>query len=378
MRARTVLVVAGEASGDDHAARLVVAMRRRDPTLRILAMGGERLRATGATMLHGIDEVAVVGITEVLAHLPRVLRVLSHLKAVLRSGEVDLFVPVDFPDFNFRLARAAHRAGVPVFCFIAPQVWAWRRNRIHEMRRWCAHLGVLFPFEEAFFREAGIPVTYVGHPLVHELRVQRPREEIRRAAGAGAGERLIALLPGSRRSEVRRNLPAMVGALHVLRARNPAVRGVIARAPTLPPETLSEIAPDVPLLDPPAFDVAAAADLALCASGTATVEVCLAETPMVVLYRLSPVSWAIAKRLVRLPHIAMVNLIARERLVPELLQDAAAPEPLAAEAARLLEDEPARERILAGYRRVRDALAGGAGVGVAADRALALIAARGA
>jgi lipid-A-disaccharide synthase len=368
----TLLVVAGEASGDLHAGALVREIRARAPAARILAVGGTHLESAGATLIHRIDDLTVVGITEVLRSLPRILKVLRALRRRLRSGAIDLFIPVDFPDFNFRLATTAHAAGIPVLYFIAPQLWAWRGGRLRQMSRWCDHLAVLFPFEKEFFARAGIPVTYAGHPLVRAFSVTRDRDSIRRSLGVGPGERLVALLPGSRTSEVRRHLPIMVAAVERLAGNGVNVRAAIGRAPTIDHALIERFRAGVPVMDPPAADLAAASDLVFCASGTATVEVALAGTPMVVVYRLSPMTWLIAKRLVKVDRIAMANLAAGERLVPELLQGRATPAAIAAEAAAILGDPSRAAEIRAGYARVRAALSGGEGLGRVAEVALAL------
>jgi len=373
-RPTTVLVVAGEASGDLHAARLVDAFREHDPSIRVLAIGGEKLRAAGATIVRPLDELNVVGLTEVVAHLPRILGVLGEVKRLLRSGEVDLCVPVDFPDFNFRVARAAHAAGVPVFYYIAPQVWAWRTGRVKEMARWCDLLGVLFPFEVPFFEKAGIPTVHAGHPLVDELHPTRAIDAVRRAVGARPDRPLVGLLPGSRRSEVERHLGLMVRAVDEIREREGLdVDVAIGRASTIPADVLAGAAPGVAVCDPPSVDLVAAADLVFCASGTATVEVALTRTPMVVVYRLSAVSWFLARRMVKLREVAMANLVAGDAVVPELLQDEATPSNLAREGASILRSEARQTRMRRGYDVVRERLAGGVGLPALAARALALV-----
>ncbi len=368
----TVLLVAGEASGDLHGARLAEAFRRCDPDVRLVGVGGQRMHEAGVEILTGIESLSVVGITEVARRLPRILRILGALGAHLKSGEIDLFVPIDYPDFNFRLARTAHAAGVPVFYFIAPQVWAWRRGRVREMARWCAHVAVLFPFEVPFFEAAGVPVTYAGHPLVTELSPTRDRAAVRAALGLGSDERLVALLPGSRHSEIERHLPIMTETARRLGTLDPPVRCAVARAATLDREEVIALAPGLEVVEPPAIDLASAADAAIVASGTATVEVAIAGTPMVVMYRLSRATWFVARRLVKTPYAAMVNLVAEERLVPELLQDDASPERLTAEVRRLLDEPRVGDRMREGYARVRAALGGGVGLDAIAETALSL------
>lgn len=372
-RATTLLIVAGEASGDAHGARLVRALRARDPAVRIIAVGGEAMRAAGATIVHEMRELSVVGITEVARRLPAVLRVLLALKRRLQSGEIDLFVPVDFPDFNFRVARAAHAAGVPVYYFIAPQVWAWRTGRLKEMARWCRRIAVLFPFEVEIFERAGVPATHVAHPLLDEADL--PVRDVRAQLDLDGGESLVALLPGSRSSEVERHLPVMAAAAARLTATR-RISAAIGRAGTIDRVLLERLAPGMPIVDPPSRDLVRAADVVITASGTATLEVALAGTPMVVIYKLSTLTWFFARRLVRVEHVAMANLLAGERLVPELLQDEATPHTIAETTLRLLRDDARRAVVREGYQHVRAALLGGADLDAVAGEVLDLAAAR--
>ncbi len=371
-RPATVLVVTGEASGDRHAARLVREMLAQAPSLRVMAVGGDALANAGAELVYRIDELSVVGITEVVHRLPRILRVMTSLQGLLRSGQIDLFIPVDFPDFNFRLAAAAHRAGVPVFYFIAPQVWAWRKGRLRAMARWCRHVAVIFPFEADVFEAAGIPVTFAGYPL-SDPPDESVREGFRDRLALEPAERVLALMPGSRRSEVERHLPVMVKAWERLFASGHRLRPVVSRAPTVSESLLARTAEGLQTVDRPVAEIAGAADLVFCASGTATVDVALAGAPMIVIYKLSGLSWFLARRLVRLEHVAMVNLVAAERLVPELLQDAATPERLEREAAALLGDPARVSRMRQGYVRVRHNLSGGSGFPYVAQKALEIM-----
>jgi lipid-A-disaccharide synthase len=242
------------------------------------------------------------------------------------------------------------------------------------MARWGGHRGVIFPFEEAFFRERGVNTTYVGHPFLGRVHGERDSDAIRTATGTGPDERLVGLFPGSRHSEVDRHVPVLVETARRLTADDPRVRVAIGRAPTIGSDHLRRIVPaEFAIVEPPAFDLMRAADVAITASGTATVEVAMADTPMLVLYRVSPLTWQIAKRLVRTPHVAMVNLIAEDRLVPEFLQGAATAPALAEAARTLLDDPDARDRIRTGYARIRERLSGGAGLDRAAELALGLL-----
>ncbi len=362
-----LFLVAGEASGDLHGGAIARALREAVPTCELAGMGGSEMERAGVRVLVRSEPMAVTGFWEVVRHLPRFGRILRDLERRLREDPPDALVLIDYPDFNLRLAERAHAAGVPVIYYISPQVWAWRRGRIQILKRVVRRMLVIFPFEEELYREAGVPVTYVGHPLVDRVRARIPRDEMRGKLGVRPGEHLVALLPGSRKSEVERILPVLLGARRLLSARK-SLRWAIAAAPGLDPRDLSRAASlddDVIIRAGETYEILAAADLALTASGTATVEAALLGTPMLVIYRMHPISWMLAKRLVRVPHVAMANLIAGSRIVPEFLQARANPRLLADQVLRWIEDADLRERT---SRSLREAAAR-LGPGGAADRA---------
>jgi lipid-A-disaccharide synthase len=389
--AARLLVVAGEASGDLHAARLFAALRRRVPGLAAFGLGGDELRAAGVETLADSAELAVVGITEALRVLPRARRVFADLLAEVDRRRPAAALLVDFAEFNLRLAGALKRRGVEVIYYISPQVWAWRRGRVEEIARCVDRMLVIFPFEVDFYRRHGVGVTWVGHPLVDEvpeLPQVWDRGGVAGAAAAGAPAAAtavesparaepfqIALLPGSRRSEVEALLPTMLEATRRVAAELPVFARLI-RAPGIPAEVLEEpIARSglaVEVSDRDRFRALADSHLALCASGTATLETGLLGTPMLVLYRLRFWTYLVARAMVRLPHVSLVNLVLGGEVVPELMQGRARPETIAREAVALLTD-PGR---IAGMRAALGGLRGKLGERGASARAAAEVAAR--
>jgi lipid-A-disaccharide synthase len=364
---RSLLMVAGEASGDLHGARLLAELRRELPDLRVFGLGGEELRAAGLEPVADAREIAVVGIAEALRVLPRARAIFRRLLAECERRRPAAAVLVDFAEFNLRLAGELRRRGMRVVYYISPQVWAWRRGRVQEIARSVDRMLVLFPFEAEFYRAHGVEVVHVGHPLVDEV----PRLPQAWDRGRREGEPFrLALLPGSRESELRSLLPVMLAATACLARRLP-LEATLIRAPGLARERLeAEIArAGVPVTvhQGDRFAAVAGSHLAFCASGTATLEVGLLGTPLIVVYRLALWSYLLGLMLVRLPHISLVNLVLERGVVPELLQRRASAEGIAAEAARLLRDPSAIAGMRAGLAELRPRL----GVGGASRRAAA-------
>jgi lipid-A-disaccharide synthase len=367
-----VLVVAGEASGDLHGSTLARALTTLMPTLRLAGMGGARMAAAGVRLVQRADRVNVVGGTEALGRLPALWRAFRTLRRHLRARRPNVMVLIDFPEFNLRLARVARRLGVPVVYFIAPQLWAWRRGRVRAMARDVSRVLAIFPFEVGLYQEAGVPVEFVGHPLLDVL--PSLERDTARAGLVTAGEILVGLLPGSRDAEVRRHLPVLLGAASRIAARRPRARFVVPVAATIgvADVTAPVRASGLPIEVRPAeaYRVMAAADLLLVASGTATLEAACYGAPMVVLYKLSAVSHRVARLLVRgVSHISLPNIVAGREIVPELIQRDATPDGVASAALRLLEDEAARAAQRAALLEVRARL-GEAGAGLRAARAV--------
>lgn len=335
-----VLVSAGEPSGDRHAAEVVRRLRAAAPDVEVLSTAGPATVAAGATPLADLAAEAVVGFAEVLRHLPRLRRIASAVDDLFRRGAVDLFLPVDYPGYHLRLASRARRAGVRVLQYVAPQTWAWAPGRARRLPGLCDGLATVLDFEENLFRLEGVDARFVGHPLL-DAPAPAPREETRRALGVAREAKLVALLPGARAGEVARHLPLLLDAARIL-----GRCGVVC-AVSLPG---GGDAGGLPVHRGPARDLLAAADSAVAKSGTAALEAAVVDTPVAVVYRTSALSYAIARRLVRLPHVAMPNVLAGRSVVPELLQDAATPEAVAAAAADLLARAEGVRRDLAAVR----------------------------
>ncbi len=351
---RRILVTTGEPSGDLHGSRVAAALAALLPTTEIAAVGGPRLAATGATMIHSIDRLGAMGFIDPVLQFPTHYRLFRSLRKAFRAGEYQLLLTVDYPGFHLRLAEAARAAGVPVLHYIAPQLWAWHPERADRWATAVDRLAVILPFETAFFRSHGIEATYVGHPLVDsEPAVQR--DAARRELGIAPGARVLALFPGSRSGEVSRLWPPYRDAATTLLDRQLADEVLVA-APHwahYPGSERFHLVRNAPTL------VLAAADAVLAKSGTTTLEAALADVPMVVAYRTHPVTFRLARRLVTVPWISLVNLIAEREVVPELVQDAVTVPELVRRMAELLDrTSAASQRQRRGFQEVRDRLGG--------------------
>jgi lipid-A-disaccharide synthase len=372
-----ILVSAGEASGDLYASLVVEELRRQYPGAEFFGSTGPRLRAAGVRTVVDAASLAVVGLLEVVPDLVRIYRQYRRLLASARQSRPDIAILADSPDFHLRVARRLAQSGVPVVYLVAPQAWAWRRGRLKTMRRTLARLLCIFPFEEEFFRQAGVPADYIGHPLAGLVRPSLGREEFFRKHELPAGRPLIAVLPGSRRGEAGRHLPALLDAVERLH-RERAMSFVLPASATTGAAFFRDRTRGsaIRVIEGESWDTMAHASLALAASGTVTVEAALLGTPMVSFYRVIPVSWLLGKLLVRVPFYSMVNLIAGRQVVPELMQSQMTGERIAAEARRLLEGEAARAEMLAGLAEVRrklEARADGALSATPAARAAAIV-----
>jgi lipid-A-disaccharide synthase len=354
-----VMISCGEPSGDLYAGALAAEILRIAPGTSISGFGSERLRAAGASLVRDFRGVSVTGLTEALSVIPRSWQ---NYRALLRSAAddpPDVFVPIDFPDFNFFLARALHARGVPIVYYISPQLWAWRRGRLKTMKRVADRVLVIFPFEQAFYEEAGVPVTFVGHPLLELAAPAEPRDVFLRAHGLDPLRPVVAMLPGSRRNELRTILPDLVRTAGEIARALPSTQFILARAPHLDDELFAPLAAWPahavrPVVVEGATDnVLASADIAVLASGTVTVQAALHVCPMVVVYRVAPLTYRLGKPLLHVDTYAMANLVAGRRVVPELIQDAFTPQAAAAEALRVLTDPAHAARVKADLAEVR-------------------------
>ncbi len=372
-----ILIVAGEASGDAHAADLVAALKARRPELTFFGMGGSRLAAQGVELLFGAHEVSVMGITEVLPKIPRILQVMGGLARAATERRPACAILVDIPDFNLRLAARLKKLGIPVAYYVSPMIWAWRRGRVKKIARLVDRMLCILPFEEDFYREAGVPARYVGSPVVEQVPSPNTAIAFRQRLGLPENAPTLALLPGSRLSEIRRILPAMVGAAKRLVTERPGLQVVVPVAPSIPPEEIlsrftgSGLQPV--LVEGRAPEVVGASDAAIVVSGTATLEAGLMQRPFVVVYRVSLLTYWVGRMLVKVAHVALVNLLAGRRVVPELLQGEMTPERIAGEIRRLWDPGAPREELLQGLAEMRGKLGETGAAARAAESVLELI-----
>ena len=353
-----VLISAGEASGDLYGAQLIEALRRLRPEVEVFGLGGERMRAAGCETVVDAKDIAVVGITEILRHLPRIYARFGRLRRAMAQRQPSLGVVIDSPAFNLRVARALHRRGVPVVYYVAPQFWAWRQWRARIVRKYVAQALTIFPFEVEFWRHWGVPAQFVGHPLAEVAPPPTTREQVAEQNQLDTEKPWITLMPGSRRREVEMNLPTMAEAAQRLGA---GYEFLLPVAPTLEAPFIRRLLPPRSAIHP--VDDARAALIhsraAVIASGTATVEAAMMGTPFVMVYRVSALSFAVGRPLVKLKHFAMVNLIAGQEVVPELVQGDFTPEKVVSRLRALLADGPERTKMLDGLAAVRQRLRAG-------------------
>jgi lipid-A-disaccharide synthase len=360
MRSKKILLVAGEASGDLHGSHLVEAIQSVDPEIQFFGVGGEGLKRAGMKLLYPSQSLSVVGITEVFFKLRAILKALQGLKKSIDRERPDLVILIDFPDFNLRLAKIAHRRGIPVLYYVSPQVWAWRPKRIRLIARLVKKMIVLFPFEVPLYEAAGVDVEWVGHPLLDIVKPVLSKEKALRQLGLDPKRRTIGLLPGSRTHEVERLLPPLLASAHLLQKESPDLQFVIPLAPGIPRTALSpwmkNISVPVTVVEGFTYDAMNLSELLIVASGTVTLEGAILGKPMIIIYKVSlPSSW-VARALVRVDHIGLVNLVAEKEIAPELLQKEVTPQRIADEAFRILRNPILSRKMVQAMNEVRQKL----------------------
>ncbi len=336
---KTVVMVAGEASGDAHGAHLIQALQQCCGPVFVCGMGGPRMRNAGARVLIDAREVAVVGITEALSKAPQVLKSMSRLKKLLAGLRPDLLILIDFPDFNLHLAAVAKKLEIPVLYYISPQIWAWRAGRVKKIKARVDHMAVILPFEASFYQQHDVPVTFVGHPLMDSPTGRVP---VRKCAPPGPSP-VLALLAGSRDREVGTLLPIMLETARRLQEKIPSLRLLVSCASSIDPLMIDDITArhpvnNVEVTNQAVCDLLPRCDLAIVASGTVTLETAICGIPMIIIYTVSPVSYWLGRALIDVKHIGLVNLIAEERIMPELIQKGASPEIISETALEILSD----------------------------------------
>jgi lipid-A-disaccharide synthase len=353
------MLVVGEASGDIHAAHLVKALSEKDQTLQFFGVAGEQLERTDFDVVFNVADLSGMGLVELVGSVHNIWKAYRILRQAMRERRPDLLVLIDFPEFNLRLAKLAKKLEIPVLYYVSPQIWAWRRGRVRQIARYVDHMAVVFPFEVPFYEKRGVKVSFVGHPLLDIVRARESRDSLLTQIGLDAEKQTIAILPGSRRGEIAYHLPTLLEAAWRLN-QDAQTQFLVIRASTVDRRELEAILERIPLKIPivedQRYDAVNACDLAWTASGTATVETALLLKPMVVVYRLSWLTYALAKMLVKVKHIGMVNIMAGERVVPELVQADFTAERVVKETRDLLGNEELRDRIIGKLVALREKL----------------------
>ncbi len=357
---RSILMVAGEASGDMHAAKVIEALHKNDKNLKIFGLGGPRMARAGMEVREDLTAKAVMGFAEVVRHLPASLRRLQDCETWMKDEKPGLLFLVDYPGFNLRLAEKAHRLGIPVCYYVAPKVWAWNEGRVKAIKRFLKKLFVIFPFEKAYFRKHGIQPIYVGNPLVEEMDLKPVnRKAVLEDLGLSYSRfPVVCAMPGSRQGEIRRLWPLFLKAARILKKDCPDVAFIVPKSNGLEPEDFHGLTPDDPFffVEGPAYDLRKACDVAWIKSGTSTLETALLKTPMVVVYKVAAVTGFLAKRLLRVKNVSLVNLLAGQTVVTELLQEKASPKRLVAETHRLLDKKDFRNRQLRAFEKIKKSI----------------------
>jgi len=357
---KTVLIIAGEASGDMHGANLVREMLNRDPALNFYGIGGKRMQQEGVQLLADASAMAVVGLTEVVFKLKDILKIMRTIKKSLDERRPDLVILIDYPDFNLPVAKAARRHNIKVLYYISPQVWAWRQSRIEQIKKTVTRMAVILPFEVETYRRHGFAADYVGHPLLDMIKTTYSKKESRKKFDLHEDKITIGILPGSRMSEIKKLLPELLQAATIMKDSIPELQFVVPLADTLEEKNLTGIIAgfpiDVNVISGQTYDVVSCADLALVASGTATLETALLKVPMIIVYKISPLSYFIGKLFVRVKNIGLVNIIAEKTIVPELIQNDASGARIAREALSILGDETKKQAMIRELEAIRSRL----------------------
>jgi len=359
------MISAGEASGDLHAANLVKALRKHQPDLQVSGMGAGLLRSVDVEILVDCRHIAVMGIVEVLKKWGDIQAALKCLKAAIDNNPPDLLVLVDYVEFNLKLAKYAKDKGVKVLFYVSPQVWAWRSGRVPKIGKAIDMMAVLFPFETEVYEKNNVPVRFVGHPLADEVVPQMSKAAAQKAFCLDPVIKTVALLPGSRRSEVERILPTLLDSARLIKRSMENVQFILPIAPTLEREYvrafLDAAGVEVNLIDAQTHDVVNCSDAVIVASGTATLEVALLQTPMSIVYKVNPLSYSILSRMIKIDHIGLANIVAGKGIVPEFIQNYAEPNIIAVEVIKQLEDEAYRSNMITELQAIKSKLAAGGG-----------------
>ncbi len=372
LNAPRIMIVAGEASGDMHGARLIAALKGQAPGARVCGIGGPELARQGVEILYDASRLAVVGIVEVISHFRFIREAMHALEKRLRDEPPNLLILIDYPDFNLILAKKARRLGIPVFYYISPQVWAWRSGRVKTIKKLVDRMAVILPFEQDFYRKFGMAVDFVGHPLLDSVQTTQTREDFLQSLGIASESTVIGILPGSRKREIAGMLPVFLAAAKLMQEQLVKPVFVLPLAPTLTEDDLlanglADAGVEVRVVRENRYELMAACKAVMAASGTVSLELAILNVPMVISYRVSPLTYFLGRRLIKVQYASLVNLVAGREVAPELLQHEAVPEKIARATVRLVADQAKRANLLAGLAEVRQKL-GGAGASAKAAR----------
>lgn len=357
---KQILIIAGEASGDLLGAHLAKSLKSLDPQLKLAGMGGKKMCEAGIDVFIDAKKLAVVGILEIISQLGYILRARHCLKNRFKNERPDLVIFIDYPGFNLHMAKKAKKAGIKVLYYVSPQIWAWRYGRIKKIKKYVDHMAVLFPFEEKLYKRENIPVSLVGHPLIDIAVPSLSREQVHQKFGLSEEKPIIGLFSGSRSQEVSRLLPIMTSATRLIKKRIPNAQLVLPLAPNFSPQDVRNyLFPEIKIIEDNTYNILSVCDVAIAVSGTVTLEIALYQIPFVILYKVTPLTYWLGKRLIQVPFIGLSNLVAEERITPEFIQHQATPQAISNEICLLLKDLTYRRSYLNKLKLLRAKLGGG-------------------
>jgi lipid-A-disaccharide synthase len=359
MSFKRILMIAGEASGDHHGGDVAREIKAQHPDWDVFGIAGEHMREAGVRALIPAEDMAFMGFVEVIRNLGQVRRAFVAIKKAFKTEKPDAVILIDYPGFNLRVAKIAKRLNIPVLYYISPQIWAWKKGRIHDIKRDVDHMAVVFPFEVAMYEKANVPVTFVGSPLLDQVKCDLSQMEARERLGLKPGVKTVALMPGSRKTEIRRMLPVMIASAKKLQAKCKTIQWILPIADTLKESDLTPFFDNnvsIRCIKQATYDAIRASDAVMCASGTATLEVALLGTPLVVLYKMHPLSFQIIKRLISIDTIGLCNIVAEKNLAREFVQSDASPKAISDEVLRLLSDEKHSDQVKSDMTLLREKL----------------------
>ena len=357
---KNIMLVAGEASGDQRGAEVAQALLSRNPQLTLFGIGGTQMRTAGVKTTVDVNQLAVIGFFEIIKHLPRILKIFNNTKQLLKERQPDLLILIDYPGFNLRLAKIAKTLNIPVLFYISPQVWAWRAHRVKKIAQLVDHMAVIFPFEKQYYQQQNLAVTYVGHPLTEKLKQIPSINTARSILSLKTTDKVVTLLPGSRTSEIERLLPIMLDAVSKLATQHPELKFLLAKAATIDIKKINTLfgssTATIQIINNDTYTAISAADVVLTASGTATLETALLNKPMVVIYRMNRLTAAMLKRLLKIPYVSLCNIVAGKQVVVELLQKEANSENINKEILLILNDQDYCKQMKSNLKLIKEKL----------------------